>query len=242
MTYALKPIAAADGLVVDTVTKLTAGEAKALYDAGVRAVVRYCPLPGNGVGWDLTAEELAADTAAGLAVVVVQHPRAPSQNVIDEATGEADAKRAIEYCAAIGYGPGASLVLDMEGVRSTRTADAHASAWCVTARLAGYRPVIYVGYDSGLSTAQLAAMGDDVEYWCDAGAYGARPTPPRKFAWKQHMQSTLAGVGVDRDDVLVDGAVVGWVAVQDVVLDPADPTQPMPPLPFSPDTQPPGAA
>lgn len=208
----------------DTVLHLDGVRAGALYAANQRAVIRYVPLSGNGPGWDIDAKELAADLAAGMTVCFVQHPRTPENNTLSAATGHADAVVAIAYvaalCKTVGYvpQPGARpkvfLALDMEGVRTG--APDHAPAWVADVLATGWLAVlVYIGYASGLSSAQcdalvaLASDPADVCFWCDAGPYGSRPKPSKGYAWKQRMESTVAGIGVDEDDVLDPTAVYG---------------------------------
>ena len=209
--------------VLDTDMKLSASEAKALYSAGCRTIVRYVPLPGNAPGWDLDAQELETDVEAGLVVVVIQHPRAPENNVLSAATGAGDAQHALAYCAQIGYvrqadGVALSLGLDMEGVKNPGPSSfAHALAWVTDVLAAGYRALVYFGFDCGVTSAQadqLAALGA-VVFWCDAGPYKDRPAPARKYAFKQEPQTTVAGVGVDKNALLQPGVVFGLAAAND---------------------------
>lgn len=214
MALAAVPIIAP---IFDSDVPITEPDVDAAWEAGGRTWIDYVPLPGNGVGWDLTAARLAAATARGFVVVVIQHPRAPQNNTLSAATGAADAARAIAYCQSIGYVPGSdgvkpSLGLDMEGVKDPAQAFDHAKAWIVDVLATGsFRVVVYGGYASGLSSSQLdalAALGD-VRFWCDAGPYSMRPAPRLGYALKQKMQSMLAGMAVDEDELLQDGVVFG---------------------------------
>jgi|SRR6185437_4405237 len=214
MTAVLRSMPVTAGRVVDTRAKLDAAAAARLYAAGVRAVVRYVPLPGNSAREDLDATELAALTGAGHVVVAVQHPREPEHNTLSAETGAADAVHAIEYCRAIGYvpvdGERVALALDMEGVRNPAGAMPHARAWVPAALAAGYQPLVYVGYDSGLTTedlAELAALG--ALFWCDAAPFDLRPAPPGGYVLHQRPQTTVSGVGIDEDELLTPGAVWG---------------------------------
>lgn len=212
-----KPVV--DGLVVDTNTKLTSALAKALYVAGVRSCGRYVPLPGNSAKDDVDAAELALMGQEGLACFVIQHPRAPENNTLDAATGAADSAHAIAYCKEIGYvaqdiGGALSIVLDMEGVKNPGPDSfAHAKTWVLAVLAAGYRVVVYIGYQSGLSSAQLdelTALGEQgmVEFWCDSANYKERPVPSIGYALHQGPQTTVAGVRVDMDGIVRGGVVV----------------------------------
>jgi hypothetical protein len=244
MGLGTKAIVAADGIVVDTNEKLTASMAQALYAAGVRVVIRYAPLPGNSAKDDLDAVELGALTDQGHTVLLIQHPREPKYNELTAATGLADAQHVIAYALSIGYDPKLPqpdgrpprLGLDMEGLKNPGPDSfAHAKAWVVAALAAGFAVFVYLGYDCGLTSAQcdeLAELGAYVDFLCDAGPYADRPAPKKGYVLKQHLQSTLAGVGVDRDDVLQNGVIYGVAKLPDPIApdsgDPAaDITQPM---------------
>ena len=107
-------------------------------------------------------------------------------------------------------GPALTLVLDMEGLRNPGPqAVAHATAWVQAVSEAWYRPMIYLGYDSGLTSHDCDQLPCDPIFWCDAGPYNMRPAPTKHFALKQWPQAMISGVPIDRNDVLQDGAVVG---------------------------------
>jgi hypothetical protein len=209
------PVTAASGIVVDTNTKLSASEAKALRACGVAAVCRYGPLPNNGAGGDLDATEIASITGEGIVVWIIQHPRDPKWNTLSAATGAADAAHILAHCQAIGYAPGATVGLDMEGVKDPGpSAAAHAKAWVQALLAAGYRALVYIGYCPGMVAMDLEALAilGDVEFWSDFEALTAHPAPPQGWALHQQPQTTLAGIGVDRDTVLRDGVIYGMGA------------------------------
>jgi hypothetical protein len=202
-----RPVLASDGLCIDTSTKLTASECKALKAAGVGTVWRYVffsvPRPG-----DIDEGERDLILAAGLTLCLVQHVRMPGW-VANKSTGLNDGLVAIRNAQLAGYqGAGLSLALDMEGV-GTGDANAHAEAWCEVVSQNGYAPVVYVGYDSQLTGAQLDALTGDPVFWCDAAPFSARPAPARGYSLHQKPQGVLAGVGVDENTVIHDGALTG---------------------------------
>lgn len=191
-------------LVVDTSTKLTASEAKALKAAGVAGVFRYVffgsPRPG-----DIDADELQLLTEAGLTVCLVQHVRNPGWRG-SAMTGTGDAGAAMANAIRAGYvspsgGPLLAMGLDLEGIGEG--GPDHAQAWCST--LAGYRPLVYVGYASGMTTAVLDSLAGDPSFWADFAPISQRPVPTKLYAMHQHAQSAIAGIGVDRDDILQPG-------------------------------------
>ena len=82
MTYASRPVHAADGICADTSFRIGLSTARGLYTAGVRTLVRYVffgpPKPG-----DIDASELALLVGVGFTVVLVQHTRSPAHNELD---------------------------------------------------------------------------------------------------------------------------------------------------------------
>ena len=123
--------------------------------------------------------------------------------------GSTTGSAAISNAQRAGYqGAGLSLALDMEGV-GTGDANAHAEAWCEVVSQNGYAPVVYVGFDSQLTGQQLDALTGSPAFWCDYAPFSARPAPARGYSLHQHAQSVLAGVGVDENTVIHDGAIVG---------------------------------
>jgi hypothetical protein len=216
-----RPIRATD-VVLDTATKLTASECKALKSAGVSGVWRYVffgtPRPG-----DIDAAELQAILDAGLTLMLVQHVRMPGW-IANAGIGKADGASAVRNAQAAGYeGTALSLGLDMEGV-GTGDAAGHARAWCQIVGDAGYSPVVYVGYDSQLTGPQLDSLPYSPRFWCDYAPLSSRPLPTRGYALHQQAQSTLAGIGVDIDTVLQDMAIVGLCGGATVAdTDPAPP-------------------
>ena len=202
-----RPVTAADGLCIDTSQKLSGSECKALKAAGVGTVWRYVffsmPRPG-----DIDEGERDLILGAGLTLCLVQHVRMPGW-IASKATGLNDGLAAISNAQRAGYqGAGLSLALDMEGV-GTGDANAHAEAWCEVVSQNGYAPVVYVGFDSQLTGQQLDVLTGSPAFWCDYAPFSARPAPARGYSLHQHAQSVLAGVGVDENTVIHDGAIVG---------------------------------
>jgi len=211
------PVVGSVGLVVDTDTKLSLSECKALYTAGVRCVVRYVFFGSPRAG-DIDAQELRNLTSSGITVVLIQHPREQKYNILTAATGSGDASWAVRNAVASGYdpklvdpaGPRLALGLDMEGVISGGSS--HAPTWCQYVDTAGFDPLVYLGFASGLTSSQCDSLPGSPVFWADAAALTARPQPTRGVSWHQHLPSSIAGVGVDVNTVLQDGAVVGIAA------------------------------
>lgn len=209
-----RPICRADGLVVDTSAKISSAHAVTLKTAGVSAIFRYVffsvPRPG-----DLDMTELLDLVDAGLIVMCVQHVRNPGW-VAGPQLGTSDGLAAVANATKAGYvtPPGqraCPIALDLEGVRNPGAdVEAHARSWIQVVSAGGYAPIIYVGYDCGLTSAMLDSL--NVSTWCDYAALSARPSPTVGHVLHQKPQSTIAGVGVDVDDVLQDGVLYGLAA------------------------------
>jgi hypothetical protein len=232
VTFAAKAVVGSDGSVIDTNMKLSATEARALFTAGARVAIRYVFF-GPARPGDLDAAELTLLTDEGFTVLAVQHPRSPANNTLSALTGGSDAAWAIKNAIEAGYDPAVpqpdgkppALILDMEGVKGAWSgAVAHAHAWATAVAAAGFRVMVYCGYDCGMTSADCDALPGDPLFWCDAGPYNMRPAPHVGFVLKQHMQSTLAGIGVDKNDVLQDGVVYGVAKAADQNTEPVDTT------------------
>lgn len=216
MNITTRPLAIGEK-VIDTDWKIGPGTARGLWLAGVRTLIRYVGYGPPGPG-DIDAVELELELGIGFTVVLVQHPRKPANNVLSSDTGASDAAWAIRNAIAAGYDPAKvpvsvhapSLIADLEGVRNPGAGVVgFATRWAIDTSAARFRPVKYLGYDCGLTSADCDALPGDPEFFCDAGPYSERPRPAKGYALKQHPQTTIAGVGVDEDDVLRANAIYG---------------------------------
>ena len=195
---------------VDTDARLTAQSARQLRAATYKGhpiefVVRYVSIGGES-GADLTAAEVAAILDAGLALLVVQHVRIPGW-LPSTAMGSSDGSHAATNAAAIGYPKGCHLVVDLEGVLVGTPADVvigYVNAWALAVRAAGYRAMLYVGYDTMLTPGQLYELPYVEAYWSD---FGERQVAVRGFCMKQ-LSGTVALPGVpfpvDPDKIMAD--------------------------------------
>ena len=194
---------------VDTAHKLSSSDIQALSTATVlgrpiRAVCRYVFF-GPPKGGDIDEQELQRIRSAGLVLWLAQHCRSGSW-VASGPLGAADGQWAVRNALGAGYGPVAgapppALCLDLESVRNPGPdAVAHALQWRDVVALAGFRPVVYIGFDAGLTLSEQALLG--VPLWSD---FGPRSPPPgRGFAGKQHPQCVVRGIGVDPDEFHAD--------------------------------------
>jgi hypothetical protein len=212
--------------VVDTSTKISRSEAFALYAAGVTVVIRYVFFGISRPG-DLDAAELQDLLDAKLTVVVVCHvPEGPNGGPW-HATGDLGRQHSLAAVAnaiKVGYvtpddGPRLSFASDHENVHNF-DADSvdYVRQSCRVRAASNYGPVPYIGFAAGVTVSDLDAVAGDPScgnphFWCDFAPIRDRPTPTRGFALHQRAESRLAGIEVDRDDVLQDGVIFGLAQI-----------------------------
>jgi hypothetical protein len=196
----------------DTASKLDAASAARLKSAPypgqpLSAVWRYVSLGAPSPG-DITVAERDAILGAGWLLGLVQHVQYPSWHA-DPASGLAHGAAAVAHAQLVGYPQGCHIGLDMEGLgNSGAPVMGYVVSWADAVHAAGYRVLMYVGYDDGLPdpmVSSLASQGYVDAFWSD---FGPRTLPAAlSFCMKQHVQTTVAGIGVDPDEVLVGGVV-----------------------------------
>lgn len=206
----------------DTTHRFTAVDAARLKAASwvgpTLALWRYVSL-GAPSPADITPDERDAILGAGWLLGLVQHVQYPSWHA-DPASGLAHGKAAVAHAQLVGYPPGCHLAVDMEGLGDEGApVMGYVVSWADTVHAAGYRVLMYVGYLDGLPDAVVRALveGGYVDaFWSD---FGPRALPMGLgFAIKQHAETTVAGIQVDPDEVLLPGliAVMGLAPDEDV--------------------------
>ena len=192
---------AAPGHYVDTGYPCSASVVTAVTASRILGIGRYVPLPGLAGHRDISVDELARITGAGLACWLVQHVRFPGWDP-GAHDGAVDAQAALAAAKAAGYPSGAHLFLDLEGITGSGTSTAaFADAWSGAVTAAGYLAGLYVGYAVPLSPQQLYELPGYDCYWSDAGH---RLAATRSFAIEQGHSVTIAGVEFDTDIVVPD--------------------------------------
>jgi hypothetical protein len=161
------------------------------------ALCGYVPLPGNAVGWDMTAAQLRRAMDLGWLVWLVQHCPAGTWTASAE-RGDAAGRHAAQYTAGIGYDAGCHLGMDVESLaNSGAPVAADAVAWCAQVAT----PILYEGFDPGLSPEQLYELPDVNAYW---GAYGPWNVAKRGVRARQGRTLMHCGVEVDPDYLAPD--------------------------------------
>jgi len=196
---------------IDCSQKLTAESLSHFrLQSAVQFVWRYVFFNQARAG-DLDATETAAILAAGLTLLVVQHVRNPGWTASGQ-LGASDGQWAVRNAVEAGYpaNMGLCLALDLEGLANSGPAVAEfVDQWCLTVGSAGYVPVLYVGYECGLSPQELYDLPHVARYWSDAGP---RSVAVRGFCCRQGAEQTISGVRVDTDHAFADalgGVLVG---------------------------------
>ena len=169
---------------------------------------------GPAVHGDLTELETSAILESGLTLMVVQHVRNPGWTASPQ-LGDSDGAWAVKNAIAAGYTPGEglALALDLEGVANFGApVSGHVERWAGRVRSGGFEPVLYVGFQCGLTADELYALPDVRRYWSDAGP---RKVSERAFCCKQGVETVVVGVRVDLDHAFPDalgGTLVGMTA------------------------------
>ena len=189
------------GPYVDTDTPCKASTCAALRAAGKLGVFRYVPLPRNGAGADISAGELADICGAGLALGLVQHPRAGLWLPANHSGGD-DGSAAAEHALSVGYPQGAHLFLDLESIGGTAyETTVFAVGWQRAVIEAGYRAGLYVGFAVPLHPDDLYDLPGFDCYWSDDGN---RTVGTRGTAILQGTEVAFASVKFDIDTVRAD--------------------------------------
>lgn len=196
---------ASDGLkMFDIDRPLGTNEAKAFFDKGFRAVGRYIPrVTVRPV--DLTAPEIAKIHSGGLAVLPTQHVEPENWTPTDD-KGRQYGHVAATYCQGIGIPAGVNVVLDLEGVSITVPKEQvirYCNYWHDIVAQAGYKPLIYLGWQVILSNAEAYSRLKFDRYW---GAYNVDVVPaPRGYCIQQHAAKDGDVLsGMDRTDIDTD--------------------------------------
>lgn len=169
----------------DSDSPLTAQTAAGYVKQGYRYCFRYLSLGAEGSG-DLSNGEASLILSAGLALMPVQHVNSPGW-APTAALGQSHGSSAATDAQGVGFPPGTSVWVDLEGVSSSSSSSdviAYCEAWYSAVSAAGYVPGLYVGYSSGLTAAELSALPFQ-SFWRSASSV---PTPSRGYQMTQGRQ------------------------------------------------------
>jgi hypothetical protein len=157
--------ASAGLLGFDSNTVITAAVATQFAAQGYSFCVRYLSR-GAEAAHDLSAAEAEVILQSGLALMAVQHVRAPGwQPTV--ALGQQDGAAAAQNAQTVGFPAGVNVWCDLEGVQSGTSAQNvsdYCNAWFTEVANAGYLPGLYVGDCCILDEHQLYSLKFQ-HYW-----------------------------------------------------------------------------
>ncbi len=191
----------------DTVWRLTS-LAPVFYHSGFRFCVRYISRADfvseetEGAG-SLSAAEAKAILGAGLALMPVQYAKLGYQP--SAAGGAQLGANAAKNATKLGIPEGCTVWCDAEAFAadaSTNDAVAFVNAWHEAVDAGGYRPGIYVGPNSKLTTAVLYSELKFQSYWKSASYVGNVNT--RGYQMMQSLHQKIHGITVDFDVTAID--------------------------------------
>ncbi|HEX2202543.1 MAG TPA: DUF1906 domain-containing protein [Longimicrobium sp.] len=187
----------------DANTVITESQADAFWSAGYRFALRYVgrtEMKSN----DLTAGEAAMLLSKGFALMPVQHVLNTGWSPTGDLGTEYGANAA-KFAQAIGFPAGVNVWLDLEGVSTSSAASdviAYCNGWYAQVAGAGYVPGIYIGWEPGLTGAQLYSKLRFQHYWAAYNVDGVSRPAPR--GWQLVQSSGSGTVGSLDTDVYDD--------------------------------------
>jgi hypothetical protein len=190
---------------------LSADLARQFFSQGYRFCLRY--LSRAQAAQNLGAQEARDILLSGLALMPVQHARAPGWSP-DASLGQADGQEASANAKAIGFPSGVNLWCDLEGVNPAAQAQDvvdYSRAWYHAVRAAGYSPGLYVGAGTLLTGQQLFDLPFR-HYWRSSSR--VPDIPKRGYQLIQFSPEVqLNGIAIDVDVALPDdeGASARWL-------------------------------
>jgi hypothetical protein len=181
------------------------GRAVAFKAAGFAFAVRYLSRR-HPEGGDLTASEVRSITAAGLALMPVQHVMSGSWHPsasLGQHYGAAAARQAL----ACGLPRDICVWLDLEGVARDAPAGEiidYCNAWFDEVRREGFSPGLYVGQDCGLDSRTLGTALGCHYFWRSGSHVPDVAGPGYCMVQTINRHSPVAGVVHDLDVVQTD--------------------------------------
>jgi hypothetical protein len=195
---------------------LSADLARQFFSQGYKFCLRY--LSRAQAAQNLTAQEATDILNSGLALMPVQHARAPGW-FPDASLGQQDGQEASANAKAIGFPTGVSLWCDLEGVNAAAPAQEvidYSRAWYHAVHAAGYSPGLYVGAGTLLSGQQLFDLPFR-HYWRSSSR--VPDIPKHGYQLIQFSPAIqLNGIAIDLDVALPDneGGSARWLRARPV--------------------------
>ncbi|HEV3457533.1 MAG TPA: DUF1906 domain-containing protein [Thermoanaerobaculia bacterium] len=196
----------------DADSAITADVAQQFFALGYRFCVRYLSRGPESSG-DLSSQEASDVLGSGLALMPVQHVRAPGWSPSGD-LGQEDGAAAAANAAAVGFPSAVNVWCDLEGVEANTAASAvidYCQAWFAAVAGAGYLPGLYVGAQAILTGQQLFDLSFQ-HYWRSQSS--VPDVPGRGYQLIQLFPSvTVNGIGIDVDVMQTDemGGLAQWL-------------------------------
>jgi hypothetical protein len=197
----------------DANTVITPDLARQFSTQGYRFCVRYVSRGPESPN-DLSGQEASDILDGGLALMPVQHVRAPGWSPTGD-LGRQDGTAAAGNAGQVGFPAGVNVWCDLEGVDGATEAQAvidYCQAWHEAVDGAGFVPGLYVGSQAILTGQQLFALPFQ-HYWRSQSRVPDIPT--RGYQMIQLFPSvTVNGIGIDVDVIQTDqeGGQAQWLS------------------------------
>lgn len=183
---------------------LTQSMAGAFAAHGYRYAIRYVPRLVAHAN-DITREEVGHILGAGLGLMLVQHVESAESWTPSHQKGAGYGAGAVQHAQGVGMPPGAMVALDLEGVAVGSDAEIiidYCNVWYDVVSSAGFKPILYVGWHSGLTGQQLYHALRFSAYWSAYNLNGDQYPAIRGVCMKQRAAKaadTPAGITVEFD-------------------------------------------
>lgn len=201
----------AQGFDSDSViTPATAADAMG---QGYQFCLRYVSLSAEMASGDLTYQEALNIVNSGLALMPVQHVRAPGWTPSAQ-LGTTYGTNAANHAASVGFPAGVNIWLDLEGIEPQTPAQdviAYCTSWYSCVKAANFLPGIYVGANAILNGQQLYDLPFE-HYWQSASSVPVLPA--RGYQMQQLLSNTpINSISVDKDFIKTDtkGGLPVWL-------------------------------
>jgi hypothetical protein len=190
----------------DTNTPVSRAKAQKFHSDGFRFCLRYLSfLEGQDKDKDLSTGEANDILDAGLALMPVQHVRKAGWPATG-ALGTAFGRTAVDNARDVGFRPGVTVWMDLEGV-SPKSSPADVMAYCYKwfeqVHNAGYLPGLYVGASPGLNSSQLGHDLPFQHYW-RSGSDVPQVDGRGYQIIQSHLDEVVHGIKIDRDRTQAD--------------------------------------
>jgi Domain of unknown function (DUF1906). len=189
---------------IDCNSPLSVAKLASLRTAGYRVATRYVRRVQHH-DYDLTTGELLTILQAGFGLNIAQHVDA--NWVPSAAVGAAYGATAVQECRALGLIAGVTVSCDLEDVRPGTPPQAvidYLKAWYAAVRGAGYQPMLYVGYNCGISGNDLYYKLPFVRYWSAYNLNQDHYPVVRGVCGRQFPERALYGLRYDPDTYHAD--------------------------------------